>query len=73
MEQLALIIYENCQQFGVVTNLKTSEFKNHQATNDGMVVTPQNVTTGDDPASDFKIHQNSSQTLLCLSSKKAHS
>ena len=36
----ALIIYENCQRSGVVTNLKTSEFKNRQATNDGMVVVP---------------------------------
>ena len=28
------------------------------------------MTTGDGPASDFKIHRNSSQTLLCFSLKK---
>ena len=36
----ALIIYENCQRPGVVTNLKISEFKDRKTTNDGMVVVP---------------------------------
>ena len=29
----AQIIYENCQQWGVVTNLTIKEFKNHQRAN----------------------------------------
>ena len=34
----ALIIYENCQRSGVVTNLTIAEFENRQAADNGMVV-----------------------------------
>ena len=34
----ALILYENCQRSGVVTNLTTAEFENRQVANNGMIV-----------------------------------
>ena len=60
----ALIIYENCQRSGVVTNLTSAEFENRQVASNGMIVVScLNHKTGPQGMAQLVISKTTEQLL----------